>query len=100
MQRFAEYFSIREDSTVLDMGGGPAIWTFLEKRPRGTILDIHEPRNKAAWADYIIADGCNTGIPSHSFEVVFSNSVIEHVGGFYRQRQFPAHCARCVRGYY
>ncbi len=42
MQRFANYFSIREDSTVLDMGGAHAIWAFLETRPRVTILDIHD----------------------------------------------------------
>jgi len=100
MQRFAEYFSIRQDTTVLDMGGAHAIWAFMETRPKVTILDVHEPRNKASWAIYIVADGCDTGIPSHSFEVVFSNSVIEHVGSFDRQRQFAAECARCGRGYY
>ena len=71
------------------MGGGAFNWT-LPSRPQVTILDVFEHPHKADWATYVVGDGCHTDFPSGSFDVVFSNSVIEHVGGIDRQRQFAA----------
>src|SRR5689334_658960 len=100
MKLFSERFAIDENTSVLDMGGGPFNWTMVAVRPKLTFLDIYEPASKVDWARYVVADGCQTDFPSASFDVVFSNSVIEHVGGVERQRQFAAECMRCGRGYF
>jgi hypothetical protein len=100
MQRFAERFGITEQTRVLDIGGSAFNWTLLPSRPQVTILDIFEHPDKVDWAMYMVGDGCHTDFPSASFDVVFSNSVIEHVGGIERQRQFAAECMRCGRGFF
>jgi ubiquinone/menaquinone biosynthesis C-methylase UbiE len=100
MKRFVERFAITGQTTVLDMGGGAFNWTLLPVRPEVTILDVYDHGNKADWATYIVGDGCHTDFPDAAFDVVFSNSVIEHVGGIERQRQFAAECMRCGRGYF
>jgi hypothetical protein len=100
MRRFAATFKIDADTTVLDMGGSAFNWTMLPVRPKLTILDIYEHANKAPWATYIVGDGCRTEFPDKAFDIVFSNSVIEHVGGPERQRKFAAECMRCGRSFF
>jgi ubiquinone/menaquinone biosynthesis C-methylase UbiE len=100
MKRFVERFAITGQTTVLDMGGGAFNWTLLPVRPKVTILDVYDHGNKAGWATYVVGDGCHTDFPDAAFDLVFSNSVIEHVGGIERQRQFAAECMRCGRGFF
>src|ERR1700743_1972302 len=100
MAIFCKCFSIEPDTSILDMGGGIFNWTMILKRPRLTILDVFEHQNKAEWATYIVGDGCKTEFPSNAFDIVFSNSVIEHVGGQDRQKEFASECMRCGRGFF
>ena len=101
MERFARLFAITESTTVLDLGGGPFNWSLLAPRPRLTVMDINTKtpgvRDEIV---YLCGDGCDTQLPARSFDVVFSNSVIEHVGEVNRQKQFAKECMRCGRGYY
>ena len=100
MKRFSNRFKITDRTTILDIGGGAFNWVLLPVRPRLTILNVYETADKTDWATYIVGDGCSTGLPSSGFDVVFSNSVIEHVGGIEKQRQFADECRRCGRGYF
>jgi 2-polyprenyl-3-methyl-5-hydroxy-6-metoxy-1,4-benzoquinol methylase len=97
---FCERFAIDKNTTVLDVGGGAFNWTLVSERPKLTILDVYDHSDKVKWAEYVVGDGCSTGFATASFDVVFSNSVIEHVGGIERQRQFAAECMRCGRGFF
>lgn len=100
MAAFCERFKIGGNTTVLDLGGGAFNWTMVTERPKLTILDVYDHQNKADWATYVLGDGCKTEFPSEAFDIVFSNSVIEHVGGIDRQRQFAAECMRCGRAFF
>jgi ubiquinone/menaquinone biosynthesis C-methylase UbiE len=100
MRLFAQLFEINSNTTVLDLGGGDFNWTLLEARPRLTILNIHEQANQVKWADYVVGDGCNMAFPDRSFDIVFSNSVIEHVGGKERQREFAREVMRCGSAFF
>jgi SAM-dependent methyltransferase len=101
MQRFAQLFSITERTTVLDLGGGPFNWSLLERKPKLTVLDINTKIEGARdGIRYVRGDACNTSFPDKSFDVIFSNSVIEHVGDVDRQRQFAGECMRCGSGFY
>jgi 2-polyprenyl-3-methyl-5-hydroxy-6-metoxy-1,4-benzoquinol methylase len=100
MSLFSDRFAIDHKMTVLDMGGGAFNWTMVRERPQLTIIDVYEHQDKAPWATYVVGDGCATNFKTGSFDIVFSNSVIEHVGGFERQKQFAKECVRCGRSFF
>ncbi len=101
MRRFARTFAITEGTCILDVGGTPFNWEFLEARPRVTILNL--PRAQEAWDarfTCVFGDGRRMPFADQSFDIVFSNSVIEHVGDWESQRQFAAEIARVGRAYW
>lgn len=100
MERFARLFGITEHSTVLDLGGSPFIWELLRVRPRLTLLNLPSSNIAPGWCEVRYGDACDAPFASRQFDVVFSNSVIEHVGDWERQRNFARECARCGNGYY
>ncbi|MDT8069965.1 MAG: class I SAM-dependent methyltransferase [Terriglobia bacterium] len=80
---------ITPETTVLDVGGTSATWTALGARcPRVTLLNILPEQSPIF--PYVQANALNIPFPDNSFDVVFSNSLIEHVGGWEDQQQ----CAR------
>jgi hypothetical protein len=99
MKRFSGMFRL-QGASVLDIGGGAFNWMLLDSRPQLTILNLYEEGQKAPWAAYMVGNGCATGFTDQAFDIVFSNSVIEHVGGIEQQRQFARECMRCGRGFF
>ena len=95
MKRFYEIFNIRPDTKVLDVGGGLLNWTFVPYRPKLTILNILPPSPAEISLDveWIIGDARCMPFKDKSFDVVFSNSVIEHVGNYDDQKM----CAEEIR---
>lgn len=101
MQGFARAFGITDDTSVLDIGGTPECWTLLSATPRLTLLNT--PRAKddlAAAATWVAGDGRRLPFRDGTFDVVFSNSVIEHVGDAASQESFAREVARVGRGYW
>lgn len=96
MRRFVETFGATESTRVLDVGGTPGIWRLAPVQPR--VVFLNEPREEAASTIY--GDGCCLPFRDGAFDVVFSNSVIEHVGGAERQAEFAREAARAGRGYW
>lgn len=95
MARFHRLFQIDENTRILDVGGTPANWTLLDVRPRVTILNlpraVESERDSLTW---IFADGCRLPFRDQSFDVVFSNSVIEHLGDSEKHEQYAQEIAR------
>src|SRR5947207_2206376 len=101
MQGFAREFGITNDTRVLDIGGTPECWTLLRVTPRLTLLNT--PRAKddlASAATWVAGDGRSLPFRDGTFDVVFSNSVIEHVGDAASQERFAREVARVGRGYW
>ena len=98
MERFAREFQIAAATRVLDIGGTPECWDLLTVRPRITLLNT--PRAKddlGGAADWVAGDGRALPFADASFDVVFSNSVIEHVGDAQSQRRFAREVMRVGR---
>lgn len=101
MERFAREFGIVETTTILDIGGTPECWDFLAVRPRVTLLNT--PRAKddlGGSASWVAGDGRALPFRDRSFDVVFSNSVIEHVGDRESQRRFAREVMRVGRRFW
>jgi hypothetical protein len=101
MQRFAAELGITAETRVLDIGGTPDCWRLLPVVPRVTLLNT--PRAKADLGgaeSWVAGDGRTLPFRDGAFDVVFSNSVIEHVGDRSNQRRFAAEVARVGRAYW
>jgi len=85
-------------------GDGCATMNFFEESypwpERITALGLHDGegfRSRYPDIPYIQGDACALPFADGAFDVVFSNAVIEHVGGRGRQRQFVSEALRVGR---
>lgn len=103
-EHFLETFPDLPSLRVIDLGGRAATWTTLRTRPKSVTLVNLEPETAADradpdprewvdtrdWIEAICADVCAlpAAVTDRSWDLVFSNSVIEHVGGHHQRRRF------------
>jgi hypothetical protein len=83
---------------VIDLGGDIRSWRLSRARPaRLLLVNLTEQDAPEPWAESTVADACDLprSITSQGFDLVYSNSVLEHVGGHYRRQQF-AEAARAL----
>jgi len=77
------------------------MWNGLDFGQRTTIINL-EPTPKCVPErfTYVVGDATNTGLQDHAFDLAFSNSVIEHVGGFEDQKRLAHEMLRIARRIY
>ena len=101
MQRMAVFFSISKNTTVLDVGGAYKNWSYLDNTPQLTLLNLSQrPDCLPAKVQYVRGDACKLPFADKSFDVVYSNSVIEHVGGRSDQMEMAKEMMRVGKSYY
>src|SRR5689334_5018699 len=101
MQRFLLAFPISSKTSILDIGGTPDCWELIESRPRVVLLNT--PRAKEdlqGAASWVAGDGRALPFADQAFDIVFSNSVIEHVGDAESQRRFADEVMRVGRSWW
>jgi Methyltransferase domain len=95
--------------SLLDVGGSPGIageWDRLRVLFERVVVVNRDPncntrKPPAANVTVEIADGCALPYSDHSFDWVFSNAVLEHVGDRSKQEQFANEMQRTARvGYF
>ncbi|WP_306204158.1 class I SAM-dependent methyltransferase [Actinoplanes sp. RD1] len=77
--------------SVLDLGGEPHFWRTVAVRPaRVTILNLMPCDPEPPWLETVIGDACAPppALAGRTFDLVVSNSVIEHVGGHGPRQRF------------
>ena len=101
MQEFVARFGVSGETRILDVGGTPANWLLADVRPRVTLLNMPRGQERAeAGFAFVSGDGCELPFRDQSFEIVFSNSVIEHVGTLAQQRRFAQEVQRVGKLYW
>jgi hypothetical protein len=101
MRRFFEAFGITADTRILDIGGMPATWEGQSVSPRVTLLNIRTaPSSIPARMQWVEGNALALPFDGTEFDVVFSNSVIEHVGDLEAQRRFASEVMRLRLPYY
>jgi len=100
MARFISTFHPGSDQKILDVGGYVAFWKGSGLTSEMTLLNIHpiprdeiEPNMRAT-----LGDGTKLHYKNHSFDVIFSNSVIEHLSTLENQERFAKECMRVGKG--
>lgn len=92
MRLLTRSLCVSDGTRVLDVGGTPLNWGLLDCAPRVTVLNLHEGD--------VVADGRHLPFRDRGFDLVFSNSTIEHVGTLADQRAFAAEVARVGASYF
>lgn len=103
MRRFLEICQPTPDTLVLDVGGNPRIWTLIPEAQRPRVVYLNLPRAFEPGDDplhTVFADGLHLPFADQSFDLVFSNSVVEHVGSEANQRRFAEEVRRVGRRYW
>jgi hypothetical protein len=101
MAQFERTFAITSRTTVLDVGGSALIWQFAKIQPKLTFLNLLPAIDKAyTGVTQIAGDGRMLPFRDGAFDIVFSNSTIEHVGTLADQQKFAAEIARVGRSYW
>lgn len=99
-----EHFPILFDSNarVLDVGGGRYPWELIDHAAHITILNVNRPQAvpENAKLTFVVGDGTNLRYSDQSFDLVFSNSVIEHVGDWDSQCRFAKELLRVGKRLY
>ena len=100
MRRFAREFAITPETRVLDIGGTADCWDLIPVRPRVTILNTPRAKEEIGAAAWVAGDGRKLPFRDAAFDIVFSNSVIEHVGDATSQTRFAREVMRVGRAYW
>jgi hypothetical protein len=90
--RLVSRFTELGEMTVLDLGGTPRAWAAVPVRPARLVILNTEPsgNDSSVAAEVVTGDACDPPAPlgRDRFDLVYSNSVIEHVGGHERRKRF------------
>jgi SAM-dependent methyltransferase len=86
---------------ILDVGGVASFWNGFTLEAQITLLNLPGSGMPTSYQSsqfrYVDGDGCNLPFPERSFDIVFSNSAIEHVGTWERQLDFAREARRVGR---
>ncbi|MBU6445160.1 MAG: methyltransferase domain-containing protein [Alphaproteobacteria bacterium] len=91
---------------ILDVGGEIGYWKVIDRASlescgvRIVCLNPKLLESEDALIDTVVGDGCNLPFDDQSFDIVHSNSVIEHVGDWRQVRSFARETRRVGRRYY
>ena len=93
------------NQSLLDVGGAPGFGDefkeFATHFGFRCTINLNPSQAKEAGGYAVVGDGCHLPFAAASFDWVFSNAVIEHVGGWRQQREFAGEIRRVARkGYF
>jgi hypothetical protein len=101
MARFLREMRVTPETRVLDVGGTPECWRLLERPPKVTLLNSTSDLERwSAPETQVAGDGRLLPFRDGAFDIVFSNSVIEHLGTREDQERFALEAARVGRAYW
>ncbi|EMI17751.1 Methyltransferase type 11 [Rhodopirellula maiorica SM1] len=106
MRAFQDRVKPPEQANILDLGGSPLVWKLIPHDYRVTLVNLPGFNDPDAEADpryqFIDGDACDLSelFEDQSFDIVFSNSVIEHVGDEPRQAAFAAEVHRLASSHW
>lgn len=110
-QLFESVFHPRPEERVLDIGASGDVflrYTFEDVYPFPSRItagghslgEVRSARQMYPQPTYAVFDGCSLPFPDKSFDIVFSNAVIEHILGPSRQERFAQEVMRVGRSWF
>jgi len=100
MRQFAELFRPDDATRVIDVGGYEMNWSLIDAKPQVLLVNLENETWNRGRFQKIKGDGKNLKFADGSFDIAYSNSVIEHVGNWDDQVAFAKEIRRVARRYY
>lgn len=105
MRHFETTIAPKPGARIIDLGGSPRLWRHVQTPLHITILNLAvQPIGKEIPTQHDVeivrGDATETAFDSNAFDIVFSNSVIEHVGDATKRRAFAKEVRRLASCYY
>lgn len=106
MSIFLKRMTVRNGFKIIDLGGTPSLWEMVDLDLEITLLNLPgikncQPNAPRHTYHFITGDACYLGgLIDDTFDLVFSNSVIEHVGPANRQQAFAETVRRLAPRYW
>lgn len=105
MADFERLMIPRPYTKILDLGGTTEIWQHVRTPLDITIVNLpgvskHADTQSHHRFTFLDGDATDLDFPDNAFDIVFSNSVIEHVGGPANERRFADQVRRLAPAYW
>jgi hypothetical protein len=105
MRLFLQSMSIANGTRIIDLGGTSEIWAHVPMTLQLTILNLPSGLARKTPTHhsitYVEGDACDvSNLKDRSFDLVFSNSVIEHVGNAEKRAAFAREVRRLGNAYW
>jgi hypothetical protein len=97
--RFREVFPEIADMRVLDLGGTPMSWRLAPVRPAAlTVVNLASLDSDDPALTVVRANACELpdGLRREKFDLVYSNSLLEHVGGHVQRQRLVDNVHDCA----
>lgn len=97
MARFVEVFNPNENTQILDVGGGAFNWDLIQAKSKITLLNLYKPKEMLSTHgnyDFVAGDGTALTYANNHFDIAYSNSVIEHLHSWEKQKLFASELCR------
>lgn len=99
MRRFEQMFSVNPQTRILDVGGTPFNWDLLPCKPDVTLLNLDIGYIGDTPLRIVVGDGAKLPFADASFDIVFCNSVLEHIPVSVRE-EFTSEIQRVGKGFF
>jgi hypothetical protein len=106
LRRFVEIMGIRGGERIVDLGGLAGSWAGIERPCEITVVNLpgaerHTTVPEQHRVEVVTGDACELSrFADASFDIAFSNSVIEHVGDAHRRRALAEEARRLAPRYW
>lgn len=100
MRRFEAMFEPAQATRIIDVGGYELNWTLIAAAPQVLLVNLEDEDRSNGRFHKVRGDGRQLSYDDNSFDIAYSNSVIEHVGDASDQAAFAAEIRRVARRYY
>jgi hypothetical protein len=105
MNEMLSLMQLPQNARIIDLGGTTELWESINHDYHITLVNLSTHQQiitNPKKYEFLIGDACDLHriFKDNSFDMVFSNSVIEHVGDESRQAQFAAEVHRLSRAFW
>jgi Methyltransferase domain len=100
MRNFIRFMAVNHRTSIIDVGGIPFVWNLAECQPPVTMINLRVPESIEGKVQMVAASGRAIPFADHSFDICFSNFVIEHVGDAKARADFSREVRRVATRYW